>query len=131
MNAQLSTKRILIFLAIAVGVPWTAALVIFLSGMLDRNPLQAASLANIIAVSTPLVANIATRLITKEGFGHLWLRPNFRRGCRFYLAAWLLPALAAAIGCSSRSPLTLASALCGDCSPVFPLWQRSTRGCSC
>ncbi len=98
MNAQLNTKRILIFLAIAVGVPWASALAIFLSGMLDSNPLQAGSLANLIAVSTPLVANIATRLITKEGFGHLWLRPNFRRGWRFYLAAWLLPALAVAVG---------------------------------
>jgi membrane protease YdiL (CAAX protease family) len=93
-----NTKRILIFLAIAVGVRWTATLAIFLTGMLDSSLLQAAGMANIIAVSTPLVANIATRLITKEGWGHLRLRPNFRRGWRFYLAVWLLPLLAVAIG---------------------------------
>jgi membrane protease YdiL (CAAX protease family) len=41
---------------------------------------------------------VATRLITRQGWGRLWLRPNFRRGWRFYLAAWLLPLLAVIVG---------------------------------
>lgn len=98
MDAQLNTRRILIFLAIAVGVPWAADLVIYLSGALQDNAPLWATVANYIAISTPALAAIATRLITREGWADLWLRPNFRRGWRFYLAAWLLPLLAVIAG---------------------------------
>lgn len=97
MVTQINTKRILIFLAFAFGIPWTAALVSYLT--IGRQDLiKAATLANSVFISTPALANLATRLITREGWGHTWLRPNFRRGWRFYLAAWLLPLLAASVG---------------------------------
>lgn len=98
MDTGLTTKRILIFLAFAFGIPWVAALVIFLSGMLAANPAQGGALANYFFILTPWLANIATRLITKEGWGNLMLRPNLKRGWRFYLAAWLLPFLATLVG---------------------------------
>ena len=73
MNTQMDTKRILIFLAFAIGIPWAAALVLYLTvGATDL--LKAATLANIIFVTTPAVANVATRLITKEGWRHLFSR---------------------------------------------------------
>jgi membrane protease YdiL (CAAX protease family) len=46
----------------------------------------------------PAVANIATRLITREGWSNTLLRPNFRRGWPYYLAGWILPALATIVG---------------------------------
>jgi len=46
----------------------------------------------------PTIANIATRLITREGWSNTLLRLNIRRGWRFYLAAWFLPGLAAIVG---------------------------------
>lgn len=98
MNTHLNQKRILIFLAFAFGIPWTAALVISLSSLMTSNPAQAVAMANIFFISTPWLGNIAARLITREGWGDLRLRPNFRRGWRFYLAAWLLPVLAAIAG---------------------------------
>ena len=98
MNTQLKTKRILIYLAFAFGIPWTIALVISLSSMMENNPAQAQGLANTIFISFPWLANVATRLVTKEGWGHLMLRPNFRRGWRFYLAACFLPLLATIVG---------------------------------
>jgi membrane protease YdiL (CAAX protease family) len=98
MITQLNTKRILIFLAFAIGIPWTAALVISQTSLMETDPLKAGSLANYIFISMPALANVATRLITKEGWGHLWLRPNFKRGWRSYLAAWLLPFLAVIVG---------------------------------
>jgi len=98
MDTGLNTKRITIFLAFAFGIPWVAALVIYLSGMLTANPAQAGALANYFFIFTPWLGNIAARLITKEGWGNLMLRPNFKRGWRFYLAAWLLPFLAALVG---------------------------------
>jgi uncharacterized protein len=93
-----NTKRILIFLAFAFGIPWAAALVISQSSMMVNDPAQAGALANIFFISTPWLANIATRLITREGWGNLWLRPNFKRGWRFYLAVWLLPLVLTIVG---------------------------------
>lgn len=98
MDARINTKRILIFLAFAFGIPWVVALAFYLSGMFETNPNQAMMLLNYIFIFTPALANIATRLITREGWKHLWLWPNFRRGWKFYLAVWLLPLLAAIPG---------------------------------
>jgi membrane protease YdiL (CAAX protease family) len=94
MDAHLNSKRIWIFLAFAIGVPWTAALALYLTlGATDL--IKAAALANLIFISTPALANVTTRLITREGRGRLWLWPKLRRGWPFYLAAILLPFLAA------------------------------------
>jgi membrane protease YdiL (CAAX protease family) len=98
MGINQNTKRILIFFGFAFGIPWAAALVISQSAMMENNPVQAGTIANTIFISTPWLANIVTRLITKEGWKDLWLRPNFKRGWRFYLAVWLLPLLAIAVG---------------------------------
>ena len=98
MATQLNTKRILIFLAFAFGIPWTGSLALYLTVGKD-DLLMAVFLLNwIFTLWTPALANVATRMITKEGWGHLMLRPNFRRGWRFYLVAWLLPFLAIIVG---------------------------------
>jgi len=97
MDARLNTRRIVVFLAITIGIPWTAALALNLTvGATDL--IMAATVANLIFISTPALANVATRLITREGWRHLWLWPKFRRGWPFYLAAILLPLLAAVVG---------------------------------
>lgn len=98
MDKRLNGKRILIFLAFSFGVPWGAALLVVLSGWFGKDPIKAQGLANTIFISTPWLASIAARLITREGWIDLNLRPNFKRGWRFYLAAWLLPLAAAAVG---------------------------------
>lgn len=98
MEYQQSTRRILIFLALVIGITWAIALVVYTSGMMKTNPVAAMTVANYAIILTPALAHILTRLITKEGWQQLWLRPNFRRGWRFYLAAWLLPLLAVIMG---------------------------------
>lgn len=98
MDTSLNIKRIAIFLGLAFGIPWAAALAAALTGVWQNNPLQAVTLVNLVFISTPVLANVATRLVTQEGWGHFMLRPNFRRGWRFYLAAWLLPLAAAGAG---------------------------------
>ena len=97
MDTQLNTKRILIFLAFAVGIPWIAILVMYLTVRTDEL-IKLGTIAGPIFGFAPALANVATRLITREGWGRLWLRPNFRRGWRSYLAAWLLPLLAVIVG---------------------------------
>lgn len=98
MNYQLNTKRILIFIAFVIVVSWAVVLVVKQSGMMETNPTGGMMLANYIIITLPALANLFTRLVTKEGWGNLWLRPNFKRGWRFYLAAWLLPLLATIVG---------------------------------
>lgn len=97
MDAHLNHKRIWIFLAIAIGVPWIAALVLYLIvGRTDM--IMAVSLANLIFITAPALANIITRLITGEGWKRTWLWPKFRGGWPFYLAAIFLPFLAIITG---------------------------------
>lgn len=98
MDANLNMRRIAIFLAFVIGVSWAVALAIYQSSLMKDNPTSALLLANYIIITTPALANIFTRLVTKEGWGRLMLRPNFRRGWRYYLAAWLLPLLAVIAG---------------------------------
>lgn len=98
MDTHLNKKRIVIFLAFAFGITWTGSLALYLTVGKD-DLFMAGFLANwIFTLWSPALANVATRLITKEGRGHLMLRPNFRRGWRFYLAAWVLPWLATIVG---------------------------------
>lgn len=93
----MTTKRILIFLAFAFGIPWATALVLYLTSGKETGA-ATIGLVNTIFILSPGAANIITRLITREGWKNTWLRPNFQRGWRFYLAAWLLPLLAVIVG---------------------------------
>jgi uncharacterized protein len=98
MDTRMNTKRILIFIAFVIVVSWAVVLAVKQSGMMETNPTGGMMLANYIIITLPALANIFTRLVTKEGWGNLRLRPNFKRGWRFYLAAWLLPLLASIVG---------------------------------
>ena len=98
MNTQLNTKRILIFLTFVIVLSWIVVLAVKWSGMMDANPTGGMMLANYIIITLPALANVFTRVATKEGWKNLWLRPNIKRGWRFYLAAWLLPLLATCVG---------------------------------
>jgi membrane protease YdiL (CAAX protease family) len=98
MISKIERKRILIFVAITHGSYIAAGLVIFLNGgLFSQYPWTEAPLASVmttLAMFSPAVANIVTRAITGEGWTNTYLRPNFRRGWPFYLAALFLPALA-------------------------------------
>jgi len=102
MNSRIDRKRIVIFVAITYGITIALALVIFFNGGLYVSyPFEKTHLASILLAATmfaPAVGNIATRLITREGWSDTFLRPNLRRGWPFYLAAWLLPLVVTIVG---------------------------------
>jgi len=101
-------KRIWIFLAIAFGISWATALVIYQTGGLADSPILAIgggqlSLALVLMATFymfgPAVANILTRWITKEGRQNLLMKPNFdRRRWIYYVAAWVLPGVLTILG---------------------------------
>ncbi|HEY9121567.1 MAG TPA: CPBP family intramembrane glutamic endopeptidase [Brevefilum sp.] len=103
MVTKTNKKRIYLFLAFAFGISWAVALVIYLTGGLENSPSYTfaggqVTLAIILLASVymfgPAIANLLTRIITKEGKKDLFLQPNFdqKRGL-YYLAAWFLPGL--------------------------------------
>jgi membrane protease YdiL (CAAX protease family) len=104
MFAKLDTRRILIFLAFAFGIAWLTGLAVYLTGGL-QNGLQLAPgmplallLLAVPYMWAPALANIFTRLITREGFTDVHLRPHFRRGWPFWLMGWFLPAIMTVAG---------------------------------
>jgi membrane protease YdiL (CAAX protease family) len=102
MITSIERKRVFIFVAIAYAISIALGLAIYFNGgLLSSNPLVPMPLATTLLMAlmfAPTVANIATRLITREGWSNTLLRPNLRRGWPFYLAALILPAVATIVG---------------------------------
>ena len=97
MISTTDRKRIFIFVAIAYGFSIAMGLVIFSSYRNVAAPGVGVLLS--VLMFAPMIANIATRLITREGWSNTFLRVDFRRGrWRYYLAAWLLPPVAIMVG---------------------------------
>jgi membrane protease YdiL (CAAX protease family) len=95
MTPGIDRRRILIFVGITYAITLAAALVIFL----DRG--RGSALAGILYLMMAFagaLGNIATRLITREGWSNMLLRPQLRRGWPFYVAAWVLPLVAILLG---------------------------------
>ena len=106
MNNQLERQRIYIFIAIAFGLAWIVGLVVFLTGGIVNSPeiipgTQITLAYVLIAVAymwAPGLANIFTRIITREGWKNTWLRPRIKKSWKFWLAAWLLPPVFVIVG---------------------------------
>ena len=102
-------KRILIFLAIAFGIAWVTALVIYLTGGLSNSPIVVPALKINLAyllmatsyMFAPALAHILTRLVTREGWQGLWLKPRFKKAGRFWMIAWFLPGLLTVLGAAA------------------------------
>lgn len=97
MKTKPDTRRIVIFLAFAYGIAWLTGLVIYLMGglagsaqLLPGLPLAVVLLA-VPYMWAPALANIFTRLVTREGWKDVGLRPRLRRGWPYWLAGWFLP----------------------------------------
>ncbi|HMN11636.1 MAG TPA: CPBP family intramembrane metalloprotease [Bellilinea sp.] len=96
-------KRIGIFVLISFGLAWLLALYLFLDGAKWQPGETGIDLKTtlILAVgymSTPAIANVATRWLTKEGWKNAFVTPNLRRGWKYWLLAWVTPAALTVIG---------------------------------
>lgn len=105
MNDELDIKRIAIFLALAFGIAWLIALIVYLTGGLIYSPevIPGSGITValvLVAVGTmwaPAVAHLLTRLITREGWHDMALRPR-RRGWPYWAIAWFTPAIMTILG---------------------------------
>ena len=97
MEKSIDTRRIIIFLGFAFGIAWITGLIIYLTGGLTNSPqiLPGINLALILLATVymgaPALGNILTRLITRESWKDMGLRPHFKKGWRYWLAGWFLP----------------------------------------
>lgn len=80
-------KRIYIFCGISFGLTYLISFLLMFNGGAS-NPLYIMGLS--LCMLTPTIANILTRLITKEGFKNCYLKFNFRKTtAKYYLLGWL------------------------------------------
>ncbi len=99
MKTNVDTRRIVIFLGLAFGIAWLTGLVIYLNGGLTnpRQVLPGLPLALVLLVFpymwAPAIAHILTRLITREAWKDVGLRPYFRMGWPYWLMGWVVPGL--------------------------------------
>ncbi|HET9908047.1 MAG TPA: CPBP family intramembrane glutamic endopeptidase [Anaerolineales bacterium] len=85
-------KRVWIFITFAFGIAWLVALALYFTGGLKPNTSTILVLA-VGYMGAPALAHILTRLVTREGWQGLYLRPNFRQGRLYWLICWVAPAV--------------------------------------
>ena len=99
-------KRITIFLVLAFGISWLTALIIFITGGLENSPIldstSGLSLAYLLLAGPymwgPALANLLTRLITREGNRDYGLKPEVKQAWRYWVTAWVAPAILISLG---------------------------------
>ena len=90
-------KRIVVYLVFAFGIAWTTALVIYLTGGLSDSRTLVPGTALTVAVVllptaymfSPALAHVLTRLVTREGWDELRLKPRLGGEWKVWLLAWL------------------------------------------
>ena len=105
MDTELRARRIGVFLGFAFGIAWTVALIVYLTGGLVNSPsLVPGGLTLAVVLITagymmaPALAHVLTRLVTREGWRSVYLRPRLRQSWPYWAAAWLMPAVMTILG---------------------------------
>lgn len=89
VEINLTKKRLIIFTLLAMALGWFTFLLIPLMGLTYGQGLSIAILAG--AMFTPTLSSILTRIITKEGFKQMYLRPNFKQNIKGYILVFFGP----------------------------------------
>lgn len=82
-------KRLIIFVVLTIVIAWIVFLLIPICGLTYGSGLSIVILA--AAMFVPALCNILTRLITKEGFKNMYLRPHFKGHMKHYLLVYFGP----------------------------------------
>jgi hypothetical protein len=88
---QLEKKRVVLFIVFAIGFGWAIFLSLPLFGIHYGQKASIIILA--VGMFTPTMSNLLTRLITKEGFTELYLKPNFKQNIKKYIVLYFGPTL--------------------------------------
>jgi len=101
-NIKLETKRILIYLGITFFITYVYAFcVVYPLSDTDNVRMGMSTLTTLSIVAImffPAIGVFLTRLITKEGFGNSWMKPNFKGNIKTYLLAYFGPGILTLVG---------------------------------
>jgi len=87
----MTKKRLTVFLLITFLIAWAIFMLVPILGLTYGQGSSIIIVAS--AMFAPTLGNILTRLITKEGFRDLFLRPSFKGHVRQYLLVYFGPTL--------------------------------------
>jgi membrane protease YdiL (CAAX protease family) len=82
-------KRLIIFIALTIILAWIVFLLVPICGLTYGSGASVVILA--VAMFMPALSNLLTRLITKEGFGNMYLRPHVKGHVKEYLLLYFGP----------------------------------------
>jgi membrane protease YdiL (CAAX protease family) len=88
---EATKKRLIIFVVLTIVIAWIIFLLIPICGLTYGKGWSTAILA--AAMFAPALSSILTRLITKEGFKNMYLRPNFKGHIKAYLLVFFGPTI--------------------------------------
>ena len=90
-------KQVLVYIGITFGLTWLYCLTIIYpvanGASLSGVPAVATQLTVAATMFIPAIGVLLTRLITKEGFQNIWLRPCLKGNLKYYLLAWFGPGI--------------------------------------
>lgn len=82
-------KQLTLFIALTFVISWTIFLLVPLKGLPYGSSLSIVIVAT--AMFVPALCSILTRLITKEGFANMYLRPHLKGNMKYYLLVYFGP----------------------------------------
>ncbi|WP_444641134.1 CPBP family glutamic-type intramembrane protease [Caproiciproducens sp. R1] len=82
-------KRLIMFVTLTIVIAWILFLLVPIYGLLYGTGVSVVIIAS--AMFAPALSSILTRLITKEGFGNMYLRPHFKGHAKDYLLVYFGP----------------------------------------
>lgn len=88
-DKKLAAKRIVLFVLFSYGLYWIFAGLCDLLGILQDD--AGFQLVTFLAMFTPAIGSLLTRLVTKEGMANSMLRLNIKGNGKYYLLAIALP----------------------------------------
>lgn len=102
-DSNIDEKRVFVFYGITFGLGYVLILVLWLSGGLysETELLPGFTLTGLVTslyFLLPAVGHLLTRLVTKEGWKHMYLRPNLGGGWKYWVLSWLGIPLLLAVG---------------------------------
>lgn len=82
-------KRLILFIVLTIIIAWTVFLLIPIFGLANKTSLSVVILMT--AMFVPALSSVLTRLITKEGFENMYLRPHLKGHIKEYLLVYFGP----------------------------------------
>lgn len=90
-NKKTEAKRLVLFLLFAFGIAWIPEIILNKTLGYENWFQGAYAILGLPVIYAPLLANILTRKITKEGWKQSYLHLNLRGNLRYYAMAVLFP----------------------------------------